>query len=116
MLSGVSCSATTTTTSTATMNNILGSLSGLSLREPPLGKIEILQDLDLYYIKQLAHNFKVSRRKDRSPALSPARTPTQHGVLVLHTNHILIYTSMIILMSEALWIVYSMAGDGGWDV
>ncbi|XP_071535371.1 rhotekin-like isoform X3 [Panulirus ornatus] len=40
------------------MNNILGTLAGLSLREPPLGKIEILQDLDLYYIKQLAHNFK----------------------------------------------------------
>lgn len=26
---------------------------------PNTGKIEILQDLDLYYIRQLAHNFKV---------------------------------------------------------
>ncbi|XP_047476468.1 rhotekin-like [Penaeus chinensis] len=40
------------------MNSLLSTLAGLSLREPPPGKIEILQDLDLYYIKQLAHNFK----------------------------------------------------------
>ncbi|XP_042224235.1 rhotekin-like isoform X2 [Homarus americanus] len=40
------------------MTSVLTNLAGLSLREPPPGKIEILQDLDLYYIKQLAHNFK----------------------------------------------------------
>ncbi|EEB16132.1 hypothetical protein Phum_PHUM406480 [Pediculus humanus corporis] len=27
----------------------------------PNGKIEILQDLDLYYIRQIAHNLKVRR-------------------------------------------------------
>lgn len=27
-----------------------------------MGKINILQDLDLYYIRQIAHNLKVSRR------------------------------------------------------
>lgn len=26
---------------------------------PDVGKIEILQDLDLYYIRQIAHNLKV---------------------------------------------------------
>lgn len=40
------------------MNRLMGSIADMSLRETPLGKIEILQDLDLYYIKQLAHNFK----------------------------------------------------------
>lgn len=43
---------------TTTMTSLLTTLAGLSLRDPPPGKIEILQDLDLYYIKQLAHNFK----------------------------------------------------------
>ena len=42
------------------MNSVLNNLAGMSMRDAPLGKIEILQDLDLFYIKQLAHNFKVS--------------------------------------------------------
>ncbi|RXG58528.1 hypothetical protein Avbf_11850 [Armadillidium vulgare] len=45
------------------INSTMESLSDLSLRESPSppgtpGKLEILQDLDLFYIKQLAHNFK----------------------------------------------------------
>lgn len=57
------------------MDSCFPPLAALSLRDgdrktPPLGppgvklnncgKIEILQDLDLYYIRQIAHNLKVS--------------------------------------------------------
>ncbi|BES99297.1 Rhotekin [Nesidiocoris tenuis] len=31
---------------------------------PPASRIEVLQDLDLYYIKQIAHNLKVRGLKN----------------------------------------------------
>jgi hypothetical protein len=41
------------------MNSVLTSLADLSLRESSDGRLEVLQDLDLFYIKQLAHGLKV---------------------------------------------------------
>ena len=46
------------------LNSMLKHFSELSLKENSNGKVEILQDLDLFYIKQLAHNFKVSKCVD----------------------------------------------------
>ncbi|XP_018015237.1 rhotekin [Hyalella azteca] len=40
------------------MNSVLTSLADLSLRESSDGRLEVLQDLDLFYIKQLAHGLK----------------------------------------------------------
>lgn len=48
------------------MNSTLDNFADLSIRESPPGKVEILQDLDLFYIKQLAHNFKVSAENSTS--------------------------------------------------
>lgn len=46
------------------MNSVLNSLAGLSLGRMPAedGRVEALQDLDLFYIKQLAHGLKVRRQ------------------------------------------------------
>ncbi|KAF2365018.1 Anillin domain [Trinorchestia longiramus] len=40
------------------MNSVLSSLADLSLRDSADGRLEALQDLDLFYIKQLAHGLK----------------------------------------------------------
>lgn len=48
--------AATGNTTTTTTN---GAMQNRQSATPDIGKIEILQDLDLYYIRQIAHNLKV---------------------------------------------------------
>ncbi|KAF6200306.1 hypothetical protein GE061_006609 [Apolygus lucorum] len=56
------------------MNSCFPPLAALSLHgsqpktSAPSSRIEVLQDLDLYYIKQIAHNLKASDILQRSVA------------------------------------------------